>query len=151
MKAKYVLGILLILLMATTACVYAADATLGNHKFAIPDGYSIYEQGDDYVTIANNDQRLIRVGVIDEVPSEDLLISRYEAANITVVDHDTINENGSEVVYVHFIDKQSSVYAYGWNADDDALMVIYAYGEGEPDTDWADSPVKEIHDSMVKI
>ena len=63
MKAKYIIGIFLILLMATTACVYAADATVGDYKFTIPDGFELSDPVTNGVTLKNSDGAVISFNI----------------------------------------------------------------------------------------
>lgn len=153
MKSKYMLGIFLILLMATTACVYAADAKIDDdYKFTVPDGYNVTEHGDDFAFLEGNGTYAIRISPFKSMPTADALANQYKAGGFDVKEQDTISENGSDIVFVHFIDKEDQIYVYVWKVDGkDCVMAVYGYPESDPATAWADSPVKEIHDSIVKI
>ena len=153
MKAGYIIGIFLILIIGTIACAYAAEATIGDdYKFNLPDGYTMGKHGDDFVFVENKDNHSIRVSQNDILGGNDAMVSRYKSAGFDIKENDTINENGKEIFFVHFIDKGLHAYVYTWNLDDNkTIMAVYGYPEGEPATEWANSPVKEIHDSLVEI
>lgn len=153
MKTKYIIGIFLILAIATTACVYAAEATLADtYKFTVPDGYELTDEGSDYVILNNDSEHGLRISETSALVSEDQAVSTYESQGFDVKEHKVINENGDDILFVHYIDDGSHLYVYGWEAEEGSYIIgVHCYPESEPDTDWADSPIKEIHDSITKI
>lgn len=151
MKSKYLILMILFLVGATAGCAYAMTAPIGNDlTFEAPEHYTVMQQGANFSYLENDSTHAVRVCEADNCPSENQLVGTYQAA-FTVKDHDTIKENGTEIAYVHFIDGDDQIYTYVWKFNDYNIMAVYGYPNTEPATEWADSPVKMIHDTMVEL
>ena len=152
MKARYILGMLLVLLMAMTACAYAAEATLDDYKFTIPDKYKVDAQTDDYFDLKIDDAHMISVKITDDVTSDEDSIKAMEAQGYNVTGNQTFTSNGKEISEIRDNDGSAQFYLYTWKLDDDDYAIVsYGIPLSEGDVDWNSTPVKVIFDSIKKI
>lgn len=154
MKTKYVIGIFLILLIAATACVYAAEATVDEYKFTIPDGFKIAENGDDIVTLqSTNDTRMMGVGIHknskigDEAISNKLddLEGRYN-----VTGNKTFQYEGKDIYEINYKTTDVQFKLYHWQMGDDWVAVTFAYPAEDDEIQWDDSPAKTVCDTLCE-
>ena len=150
MKRKYIIGILLIGLMATTACVYAAETTLGDYKFNIPAGFEIAEQADDGILLTKDNETEMVVQTSSSLNTEDEVVASLEEQGMIVTAHQTIKTDDGEVIEAHYTDGTSQASAYGWEVEDGKYIVcVYAYSLEGPAVEWDKSPAKTIHDTLT--
>lgn len=152
MKARYIFGILLVLLMATTACAYAAEATLDDYKFTTPDKYNVDKQSDDYFDLKMDDSHMISIAITDDVTSDADTIKALQAKGDNVTGNQTFTYNGKQISEIKHNNGAAQYYIYTWKLDDDDYAIV-AYGIplSEGDVDWNSSPVKVIFDSIKKV
>ena len=156
MKSKYMLGIFLILLMATTACVYAADAKIDDdYKFTLPDKYTVTDQINDGVHLQIDDDHVISVIVHEGKTITDSMIKsvvkNLESQGYNVTDNHTFQYNGKDIVEIDYENDHGRFYSYTWQVDDDDYVVAnYGHNINETAVKWDNSPVKEIFDTFAK-
>lgn len=155
MKAKYILGMLLVLI-AATACVYAADATIDDdYTFTLPDKYTVSEQVEDGIYLQIDEDHIIAIklykgtGITDEMISS--VISNLESQGYNVTGNQTINYNGTDIVEIAYKNEAGQFYSYTWQVDDDEYAVAsYGCPLNETSVGWEKGPVKTIYDSFAE-
>lgn len=151
MKARYIFGMLLVVLMAMTACAYAAEATYEDYTFTIPDKYVVDAQTDDYCDLKIDDAHMISLAITDDVNSDANSIQSLEARGYNVTDNQTFTSNGKEISEIKNNDGSAQFFTYSWKLDDDDYAIVsYGIPLSEGDVDWDSSPVKVIFDSIKK-
>lgn len=152
MKAKYILGMLLVLLMATTACVYAAEATLDDYRFTLPDKYDVETQNDDYFDLKMDDSHMISIAITDDVTPDTATIQGLESKGYNVTENQNFTYEGKEISEIIYTDSSSQYHLYTWKLNgDDYAIASYGSPLSEGDVDWNSSPAKTIFDSIKKI
>lgn len=151
MEKRFILGILLVLLTATAACVYAAEATLDGYTFTVPDGYEVDSSTDDYFDLKMDDSHMISIAITDDVTSDADSIKALEDKGYDVTGNQTFTSDGKEISEIRNNDGSAQYYMYTWKLDDDNYAIVsYGIPLSEGDVDWDSSPVKVIFDSIKK-
>lgn len=155
MKKRYVMGMILLVLMATTACAYAAEATINDeYKFTLPDNYTVIEQVENGVNLGIDDDHVISVMVYEGNKITDSMIesviSSLESQGYKVTDHQTFQYNGKDIVEIDYENQYGQFNVYTWQVDDGNYAVAsYGHTSDEPAAKWDDSPVKTIYDTIT--
>ena len=153
MKAKYILGMLLVLI-AATACVYAEDATIDDdYKFTLPDKYTVDSQTDEYFDLKMDENHMISIRITDDVTSDNDTIKGLENQGYNVTGSQILNYSGKQISEIRYQTDSSQFYLYSWKLDNDDDYAIVAYGipVDEGDVDWNSSPAKTIFDTISEI
>lgn len=156
MKAKYILGMLLVLLMATTACVYAAEATLDDYKFTIPDDYTLGEESGKILSMYNAENKSIvalSIGKASYLKSDALSnkINDLENKGYKVSNNRTFQYGGKDIIEIDYENNARQYNQYMWEGDgNECIIAIYCHHLDEDPVPFEDSPIKTIVDTMDK-
>ena len=152
MKAKYILGIFIVLLIATTACAYAAEQTIGDkYKFTVPDGYNVYEANSENVTLTNDSKHVITIVTTNFLNSEDVLVKSLEKAGSKVQDHHTFKYGGKDIREIDYKDDGYNLNMYSWDmGSNEYIIIIVVCPSDETAAKWEASPAKTIFDTMTR-
>lgn len=153
MKAKYVLGIFLILMMATTACAYAAEATIDDYKFTVPKDFEVIDSGDVVHMNKTDDTQALTVMIsendITGSDSVNNMIKGLEDQGYSATS-DTFKYKGTEITQIDYKNLVGRGHMYIWKEDDIYVGIVYAHITAMGTGEWAKCPAREVFDTFEK-
>lgn len=156
MKMKYVLGMLVILIAATTACVYATECAIGDYTFTVPEGYTTDENGGEIVSIYCADDKSIialTIGKASYLKSDAISnkINDLESKGYKVPGNRTFQYDGKDIIEIDYENSEAQYNQYMWQGDsDDCIIAVYSYPLKDSKVEFEDSPMKTVVDTLAK-
>lgn len=157
MKRRWMIGMVLVVLMATVACAYAADATFKDgYKFTVPDNYTVYEQSDEFINLHTDYYHIISVylhkGLSNSTNVMEYAAFGLEKQGYNITGCQTFQYNGKDIIEVDYENEVGQYHGYAWEVDNGVwVFATYGHPKNESADKWDSSPVKTIFNSLVKI
>ena len=111
MRSKYLIALLAIFIVAgSIAAIYAADASIGNSKFEVPNGYKVTNVNETGVLLTNGDKEIL---VATDIVGNDSINSFFSSKGFKF--HETLK--GTEKVKGNDLNGEYSYTANTYTKD----------------------------------
>lgn len=154
MKKTYIMAILLMGVMATTACVYAAEANIGDYTFTVPKGFEVIDSGDVVHMNKTDDTQSLTVmsseNDITDSESVNNMVQGLEDQGYDVYNKNTYKYKGTQITQIDYKNSIGRGHMYLWKADDIYIGIVYGHVIGAGGGKWDVSPAKEVFDTLEK-
>lgn len=142
------LAILVVLVVSCVGAAVAAEASVADHTFTIPDGFHILNSTDDSTILEQDDNHAIVVMVSDEVGTVEDARQSLESKGYKFLGSDTYNADGKDVQQQNYGTDTLTIMAYVFDAGSDKCIVTYTIPSSETPPEGADNPVTTILNSI---
>lgn len=146
---KIFLALVLLIVVSSIGIACAEEASVGDHKFTIPDGYSILNTTDDTVVLTQDDDHVIVVIVPEAVKNSDDAKSYLEAKGYTFLGEETYDADGKIVQQQNYEKDGFTVMSYVIPAGEDQCIVTFTIPASETAPEGADNPITTILNSII--
>ena len=142
---KIFLAILVLIVVSGIGVAVAAEASVGDHTFTIPDGYKLLNSTDDTAILQEGNTHAIVVMMSDEVKSIDDARKNLESKGYEFLGENTYDAEGYSVTQQNFEKDGLTVYSYNFQMKDGKYCVItYTIPSSEQPGENEDNPITEI-------
>lgn len=153
MKPKYLFIILVALVLASSMTVAAAgeSASINGCKFEIPDGFEIYNQSSEIITITNDDLDVISIYAPSKSFTADELKDELVRQGYTFKAEDTseYENSGIELTTQNFEYQDMFIITYIFTVDDQLVQITFMPHDKNNIPKYEDNPVTDIIDSII--
>ena len=141
---KIFLAILAVLVVSCVGVAVAAEASIGDYTFTIPDGFKLTNSTDDATILEHDDEHAIVVMMSDEVGSVEDAKQNLESKGYTFIGSETYNADGKDVVQQNYGTSELTIMAYVFDVGSEKCIVTYTIPSSETPPEGSDNPVTTI-------
>lgn len=141
---KIFLAILVLIVVSGIGVAVAAEASVGDHTFTIPDGYKLLNSTDDTAILQEGNTHAIVVMMSDEVKSIDDSRKNLESKGYEFLGSQKYNADGKDVEQQNYGTDELTVMAYVFDVGSEKCIVTYTIPANETPEEGSDNPVTTI-------
>ena len=138
------LSILVLLVVSCVGVAVAAEASIGDHTFTIPDGFKLTNSTDDATILEQDDNHAIVIMMSDEVGSVEEAKQNLESKGYTFLGSQTYNADGKDIVQQNYGTSDLTIMAYVFDVGSEKCIVTYTIPSTETPPEGPDNPVTTI-------
>jgi len=138
------LSILVLLVVSCVGVAVAAEASIGDHTFTIPDGFKLTNSTDDATILEQDDNHAIVIMMSDEVGSVEDAKQNLESKGYTFLGSQTYNADGKDIVQQNYGTSDLTIMAYVFDVGSEKCIVTYTIPSSETPPEGSDNPVTTI-------
>ncbi len=138
------LSILVLLVVSCVGVAVAAEASIGDHTFTIPDGFKLTNSTDDATILEQDDNHAIVIMMSDEVGSVEDAKQNLESKGYTFLGSQTYNADGKDIVQQNYGTSDLTIMAYVFDVGSEKCIVTYTIPSSETPLEGSDNPVTTI-------
>ena len=138
------LSILVLLVVSCVGVAVAAEASIGDHTFTIPDGFKLTNSTDDATILEQDDNHAIVIMMSDEVGSVEDAKQNLESKGYTFLGSQTYNADGKDIVQQNYGTSDLTIMAYVFDVGSEKCIVTYTIPSSETPPEEGDNPVTTI-------
>lgn len=145
---KIFIALLLLIVASSIGIACAEEVSVGDHKFTIPDGYSVLNTTDDSVILTQDNDHVIVVIVPEAVKNADDAKSYLEGQGYNFKGEETYDADGKIVQQQNYEKDGYTVMSYVIPAGADQCIVTFTIPADESAPEGADNPVTTVLNSI---
>lgn len=138
------LSILVLLVVSCVGVAVAAEASIGDHTFTIPNGFKLTNSTDDATILEQDDNHAIVIMMSDEVGSVEDAKQNLESKGYTFLGSQTYNADGKDIVQQNYGTSDLTIMAYVFDVGSEKCIVTYTIPSSETPPEGSDNPVTTI-------
>ena len=138
------LSILVLLVVSCVGVAVAAEASIGDHTFTIPNGFKLTNSTDDATILEQDDNHAIVIMMSDEVGSVEEAKQNLESKGYTFLGSQTYNADGKDIVQQNYGTSDLTIMAYVFDVGSEKCIVTYTIPSSETPPEGSDNPVTTI-------
>ena len=153
MKKTCIMAILLMGVMATTACVYASEANIGDYTFTVPKGFEVIDSGDVvHMNKTDDTQSLTVMASEKDITSSESVNNMIQGLEDQGYDvsNNTFKYKGRQITQIDYKNSLGRGHMYLWKTDDICIGIVYGHIVAAGNGKWDVSPAKEVFDTLKK-